>query len=130
MLSDDGADAPELFSVGGDAVEGIYHTAIWDANKGLNELAQKYIDKYEEKYNKTSSSFSALGADTYVILIKAIEKAGSADPVKIREAMESTKDLDVITGKVTIQKGDAIKPVVVRKVEKGTFVIVKTIIPQ
>lgn len=127
ILSADGADAPELFSVGGDAVEGLYHTAIWDATKGLNDIGQKYIDLYREKYGKDPNMFGALGADAYLILINAIERAGSLDPVKIREAIEDTENLDVVTGKVTIENGDAIKPVVVRKVEGGKFVFVKTV---
>lgn len=127
ILSADGADAPELFSVGGDAVEGLYHTAIWDATRGLNDIGQKYIDRYKEKFGKDPNMFGALGADAYLILINAIERAGSTDPGKIREAIEDTENLDVVTGKVTIENGDALKPVVVRKVEGGKFVFVKTV---
>lgn len=127
ILSADGADAPELFSVGGDAVEGLYHTAIWDATKGLNDIGQKYIDLYKQKFGKDPNMFGALGADAYLVLVNAIERAGSLDSVKIREAIEDTENLDVVTGKVTIENGDAIKPVVVRKVEGGNFVFVKTV---
>lgn len=129
ILSADGADAPELFSIGGDAVEGIYHTAIWDATKGLNEIGQKYIDLYREKYEKDPNMFGALGADAYLILVDAIKRAGKADPIAIRDAIEDTENLDVVTGKVTIENGDAIKPVVVRKVEDGKFKFVKTVVP-
>jgi len=128
ILSADGADAPELFSVGGDAVEGLYHTAIWDATKGLNEVGQKYIDLYKEKYGKDPNMFGALGADAYLILVNAIRQAGSLDPSRIRDFIEDTADLDVVTGKVTIENGDAIKPVVVRKVEGGKFQFVKTVV--
>lgn len=128
ILSADGADAPELFEVGGDAVEGLYHTAIWDATKGLNEVGQKYIDLYHQKYGKDPNMFGALGADAYLILIDAIKRAGSVDPVAIRDAMEETADLDVVTGKVTIENGDAVKPVVVRKVEGGKFNFIKTVV--
>lgn len=129
ILSADGADAPELFSIGGEAVEGIYHTAIWDATKGLNEVGQKYIDLYREKYGKDPNMFGALGADTYLILLDAIKRAGKVDPVAIRDAIEDTENLDVVTGKVTIENGDAVKPVVVRKVEDGKFKFVKTVVP-
>ncbi|MBC7216993.1 MAG: ABC transporter substrate-binding protein [Candidatus Caldatribacterium sp.] len=127
ILSADGADAPELFDVGGDAVEGLYHTAAWDATKGLTEIGQKYIDLYRQKFGKDPNMFGALGADAYLILLNAIERAGSIDSAKIRDAMEDTKDLDVVTGRVTIENGDPIKPVVVRKVENKRFVVVKAL---
>jgi len=40
-----------------------------------------------------------------------------------------TKDLDVFTGKVTIQNGDAIKPVVIREVRNGQFDYLTTVHP-
>ena len=44
----------------------------------------------------------ALGYDCYVMLADAIARAGSAEPEKIRDALEGTKDLPTVTGMTTI----------------------------
>ncbi|HHY47290.1 MAG TPA: ABC transporter substrate-binding protein [Firmicutes bacterium] len=121
ILSGDGADAPELIQIGGPAVEGLMHTAFWHEKAAVTELGKKYIEKYRAKYGKAPNAFGALAADSYLILLDAIKRANSVDPKKIRDAIEATSGLQVVTGPVTIENGDAIKPIVIRRVEKGEF---------
>lgn len=129
ILSGDGADAPELIAIGKDAVEGLMHTAFWHEKAATNELGKQYVEAYRKKFNKEPNAFGVLAADSLLIVIDAIKRAGSTDPVKIRDAMEATKDLDVFTGKVTIQNGDAIKSVVIREVRNGQFDYLTTVHP-
>lgn len=122
VLSADGIDVPELFTVGGSAVEGIMHTAFWHEKAGMTDIGKKYIAAYKAKFGgKEVNSFGALTADCYMIILDAIKRAGSTDPKKVRDAIEDTKDLPVVTGPVTIEKGDAIKPVVIREAKGGKW---------
>lgn len=127
MLGGDGSDAPELVDIGGDAVEGFYFTAHGDTEKALTEIGQKYFDAYRAKFNKEPGVFGALAADCYIIILDAIKRANSFEPEKVAAAIEDTKDLEVTTGKITIEKGDALKPVVVKQVEGGKAKLLGTI---
>ncbi len=127
ILGADGADAPELVSIGGDSVEGVYFTAHADTTQAITEIGQKFFDLYREKHGREPSAFEALGGDSYVIILDAIKRAGELDPVKIRDAMEDTENLEVITGVATIVDGDNKKPIVVKRVENGVFKFVTTI---
>jgi len=127
ILGGDGSDAPELIDIGGDAVEGFYFTAHGDTEKALTEIGQKYFDAYRAKFNKEPGVFGALAADCYLIILDAIKRANSFDPEKIAAAIEDTKDLEVTTGKITIEKGDALKPVVVKQVQGGKAKLLGTI---
>lgn len=127
ILGGDGSDAPELIDIGGDAVEGFYFTAHGDTEKALTEIGQKYFDAYRAKFNKEPGVFGALAADCYIIILDAIKRANSFEPEKIAAAIEDTKDLEVTTGKITIEKGDALKPVVVKQVEGGKAKLLGTI---
>jgi len=128
ILGGDGSDAPELIAIGGDAVEGFYFTAHGDTQKALTEIGQKYFDAYRKKYNKEPGVFGALAADCYLIIMDAIKRANSFEPEKIAAAIEDTKDLEVTTGKVTIENGDAQKPVVVKQVEGGVVKLLGTVV--
>jgi branched-chain amino acid transport system substrate-binding protein len=71
-----------------------------------------------------------MGADAYFIILDAIRRAGSSDPVKIRDALAATKDFEGVSGKISLKPdGNAIKAMVVNKVENGRFVYVTTINP-
>ena len=57
---------------------------------------QNFVKAFEKKYNdKTPDAFNALGYDTVYFLADAIKRAGSTDSVKIKDALETTKDFDV-----------------------------------
>lgn len=129
ILSGDGADAPELISIGGKAVEGLMHTAFWHEKTAVTEIGKKYLRAYKAKYGKAPNAFGALAADSYLILLDAIKRAGSTDPKKIRDAIESTKNLQVVTGPVTIKNGDAIKSIVLRRVKNGQFEFLTVVNP-
>ena len=89
----------------------------------IRDSSKKYVELYRAKYGADDevNVFGALAADCYLIVLDAIKRAGSTDPKKIAEAIEATKDLPVVTGLVTIENGDAIKPVVFREVKNGKW---------
>ena len=63
-------------------------------------------------------------------MLEAIEKAGSTDPEKIRNAIESTKDYQGITGIITIDENhNAVKSAVIRQVKDGKFIYVSSVNP-
>jgi len=130
ILAGDGVQAPELIQLGGKAVEGLYFTAHFHADTISTPMGKKFYELFKKEVGKELDSYTAQSADAYFITLDAIKRAGSTDPVKIRDAISSTKDFEGLTGKITIKPdGNAIKPMVVNKVENGKFVYVTTIMP-
>lgn len=130
ILTGDGAQADELIKIGGKAVEGMYFTGHFHKEAASTDLAKEYIKRFEAKKNKEADAFGALAADAYFLLIEAIEKAGSTDGTKIREAMVAIKNFPGVSGLITMQdNGNPIKSMVINKVKDGKFVYVTTVNP-
>jgi branched-chain amino acid transport system substrate-binding protein len=130
LISGDGAEAPELTKIGGRAVEGLYYTTHFDEKAVLTPLGQRYVELFRKRYNEAPDALGALGADAYLIMLDAIERAGSTDPGKIRDEIERTKDFQGITGVITIDENhNAVKSAVIRQVKDREFVYVASVNP-
>ncbi|MBI4642384.1 MAG: ABC transporter substrate-binding protein [Deltaproteobacteria bacterium] len=130
ILTGDGAQVPELLSIGGKAVEGMYFTAHFHRQGAVTPLGKKFLKAYEEAYKKDLDAFTALAGDAYFLLLNAIEKAGATDGPQIAQALAATKNFPGVTGKITMGPDhNPIKGVVVIKVENGKFAYQTTINP-
>jgi len=66
-----------------------------------------------------------------MILIDAIERAGSADPEAITAALAATKDFEGVTGLTTINEThDAEKPIGIVQIKDGKKQYIATITPE
>lgn len=130
ILAGDGVQAPELIELGGDAVEGIYFTTHFHRDMVESERGKKWLELFAKEVGKEPDAFTAMGADAYFIVLDAINRAGSCEPQKIREALVNTKGFQGVSGTITMKpNGDPIKAMVVNKVKDGKFVYVTTIDP-
>ncbi len=130
ILGGDTWEAPEFLSIGGDAVEGIVYSTHFTAESPVTEVSKTFLDAYKAEYNKDANAVAALGYDAYMVIIDAIEKAGSEDSIAIRDQIEKTKDFIGATGNITLdENGDAVKSAVINEVKDGKFVYLKTVEP-
>jgi branched-chain amino acid transport system substrate-binding protein len=130
ILTGDGAQVPELLSIGGPAVDGMYFTAHFHRQGANTDLGQKFMAAYEKTYKKQLDAFAALGGESYFLLAAAMSKAGDLDGAKIADALAQTKNFAGITGNLTMGPDhNPIKGVTVIKVEKGQFAYQTTINP-
>lgn len=130
ILTGDGAQVPELLTLGGPAVEGMFFTAHFHHKQVATPLAQKFLRAYTDTYHKDLDAFGALAADSYFLLAAAINKSGGLNGQKIAQALAETKDFPGVTGQITMGPGhNPIKGVTILKVEKGQFVYQTTINP-
>lgn len=74
----------------------IEHSSVEDP--ALSDFAVAY----KKEYNQEADSFSVLGYDAAKLLIVAIEKAGSTEPEKVRQALEKMTNYQGISGVFTI----------------------------
>lgn len=131
ILGGDTWESPEFLSIGGDAVEGAVFSTHFTAEAPVTEVSDEFLGKYKEKFGKDANAFAALGYDAYMVILDAIERAGSADPQAIRDALSETEDFTGATGYITLdENGDAVKSAIIKRVENGEFIYLTTVEPK
>ncbi len=120
LLGSDGWDSPKTVELAGAAaLNNTYfcnHYSLEDKDPNI----QKFIAAYKKEYNETPDAFAALGYDAGIMLADAIKRAGDADPQKIKDALAKIKDLQVATGKITLnEKHDPVKSAVIIEMKDG-----------
>ncbi|MDL2235243.1 ABC transporter substrate-binding protein [Christensenellaceae bacterium OttesenSCG-928-L17] len=101
FLGTDGWDSAELADMAEGALEGCSYVSRIGFN---TPEAKAYGEEYVAKYNIGLEAECLFGNDGLMWVIDAIERAGSADPTAIRDALEAT---DTFTGLLGTMKMDA-----------------------
>lgn len=94
---------------------------------------QNFVQAYEEEYGRPpENAFAALGYDMMNLIADAIERAGSAEPDAIRDALAQTQGFDAVTGTITYPEGERkpTKSVTIIQVQDGEYSFVKEFTPE
>ena len=131
LLGADGWDAPELWELGGDALNGTYISNHYSADDPA-ETIQKFVKAYRQRYgNLTPDAHAALAYDALRFLAEAVQRAGTTEGGKLRDALAETKDFQGVTGIISMDKDrNAVKPAVVLKLQDLKYVYQETIQPE
>jgi len=130
IMSADGAQNDVLLKVGGKAVEGFALTGHFDKEGATTKIARDFLKAFKEKYKKDSPAFSALGADSYFLMLDAMKRAKSSEGPKVREQLAKTKKFEGVSGIINIgQDGNAVKSAVILQVKDGKFQYLTTVNP-
>lgn len=131
LLGGDGWDAPELWQLGGDALNGSYistHYSPDDPSPKIQEFVQEYKQRYQ---NLVPDAHAALAYDATLLLFDAIKRAGTTDGPQLRDALAQTKDFDGVTGFISMDANrNAVKPAVVLKLQDASFIFEEKIQPK
>jgi branched-chain amino acid transport system substrate-binding protein len=129
LLGGDGWDAPQLWELGGDALNGDFisnHYSVEDPSPAI----QKFVGDFKSRYNIAPDALAALGYDAMRVLADAIKRAGTTEGAKLRDAIAATKDFPGVTGVISINSDrNAVKPAVVLKLQGGKYEYQETINP-
>jgi branched-chain amino acid transport system substrate-binding protein len=95
--------SPSMHEIAGDTMEGSYWVYSMDLT---NPQLVLLLSRFEKEYGKPAAEPSnvANAYDLITWVAEAIKKAGKADPVAIRDAMENTKDLRLVHFTLTVDK--------------------------
>ena len=131
LLGADGWDAPELWELGGDALNGTYISNHYSADDP-SETIQKFVKAYRQRYgNLRPDAHAALAYDALRFLAEAIQRAGTTEGPKLRDALAETKDFAGITGIISMDRDrNAVKPAVVLKLQDLKYIYQETIQPE
>ncbi|MDD4503199.1 MAG: ABC transporter substrate-binding protein [Clostridiaceae bacterium] len=131
FIGGDTYETPEFAEIGADAVEGVVFSTFFATEKPITSESTTFLDAYRAEYpGKEPAAVTALGYDAYLILIKAIEAAGTADSVKIQEALVNIKDFQGAAGVVNFDENrNAIKSAVIKTIKDGKFTFMDVVQP-
>ncbi len=130
LLGGDGWDAPELWQLGGDALNGAYISTHYSSDDPSPTI-QAFVESYKQRYgNLLPDAHAALAYDAARLLFDAIARVGSTDSDKLREAMAQTKNFAGVTGVISMDADrNAVKPAVVLKLQDVRSIYQETIQP-
>ena len=130
IFGGDAWEAPQLIEIGGAAVEGTYYSTH-ASPESTAPVMQNFIKKFRTRWDgETPDSIAALGYDAAALLFDALQRAGTTDSAKLREAIATTKGFSGVTGRITIdQDRNATKSAVILTVKNGKFAYVETVDP-
>lgn len=124
MAGGDGWDSAKLPEIAGKAaLENTFFSSLYSPDD-TSDLNKDFVAEYKKAYNTNPDVFAALAYDSTLLIAKAIEDAGSADPAKIAEAMAKIKGFKGVSGEVTFnEEHNPIKSAVIieHKDGKQTF---------
>ncbi len=116
----------------GKDAEGVVISTFFDEAEPANDEAAAFIKGFKEYLVKNKQediipAVSALGYDSYLAAIKAIETANSTDTTAIRDALKGIQ-IDGVTGSITFNEtGDANKDIAfIKTVKDGKFQFLTT----
>lgn len=72
------------------------------AKRAIDDLTKLY----QEKWGQTPSSFAGCGYDALHLFADALKRAGSTDPKALRDALETTKNFNGVSGTVNMSPTD------------------------
>lgn len=131
ILGADGYESPKLTEIAGkEALNNVYYSNHYSSMDDAEEVVE-FNKKFKEKYGKDPDGFNALGYDLAYFVKDAIERAGEADPEKIKDAMAATKDFKGVTGTISIdEKHNPIKSITIIEMKDGVPTFLKKLDPK
>ena len=106
LIGPDGLKDMGFVELAGEDSEGVYASGPTDTS--ANALSKFYNDKHVAKYGTAPGAFFDNGVSAAIVLLNAIEKAGSTESAKIMEALR-THDVETAVGTIKFDaKGDAV----------------------
>jgi len=131
LLGADGWDAPELWQLGGDALNGSFITTHYSVDDPSPAI-QRFVQDYKQRYgNLLPDAHAALAYDAMRVLSDAIVRAHTTEATKLRDALAKTKGFAGVTGVISMDSDrNAVKPAVVLKLQDAKYIYQETIQPE
>ena len=127
-LSGDGIGIRMYDSIGSKA-DDIYYASHWTRWVDTPE-SKEFVRRFEAAVGPAREDTYALVYDSFMLLKDAMERAGTTDGAKVRDALAATPGFTGVTGTIRFdEKGDPIKPMVINQLKFGGMLFVEQIYP-
>ena len=124
FIGGNGSNSPKLGEIAGKAADGLLVGSPWFVGKDT-PVNDKFVADFRKAYGHDPDQFAAQAYDALKIMAAAIDRAGAADPVKVRDALMQTK-FDGVMGPFSFTAGRdpaSTEGVVVLVMQDGKFTI-------
>lgn len=120
LLGGDGWDSPKLVEIAGAAALNNGYFSNHYSPEDKDPRVVKFVEAYKKEYGQVPDALAALGYDAALMLVDGIKRANSVEPVKIKDALAQTKNLQVTTGIVSLDANhNPVKSAVVIEMKEG-----------
>ena len=126
FIGGNGSNSPKLGEIAGVAADGLIVGSPWFIAKP-DPISKKFVSDFQAKNGRAPDQFAAQAFDAMFIVAAAIDRAGAADPEKVRDALLKTSYSGVM-GPFTFTPGRdpaSTEGVVVLEMQGGKFGIAK-----
>ena len=130
FLGGDGWEDEQLLKIGGEALNGCYYSTHFSA-ENTDPVVAHFVARYGARWHgEIPGAFSALGYDAVYVLADALQRAGTTDGARLRDALAATKDFPGVTGVTTIDRDrNASKAATIIALQDGKAKFHKTVAP-
>lgn len=120
FLGGDGWDSAKLPEIAGpQALNNTFFSNHYSPDDN-SPAVKTFVEAYKKEYGQTPDAFAALSYDATMMVIEAMKRANSADPVKIKDELAKTKDYKAVSGLITLNEThDAVKSAVIVEFKEG-----------
>jgi branched-chain amino acid transport system substrate-binding protein len=109
-----------LIEIAGEASDGFCYTAQFHPDAYTHPEAVEFSENFRAAYGLEPETFSVTGYDAYLLLLDAIERAGSVDGEAITQALKETAGVVVARGPINFdEEGNAVLGCPVICIEDG-----------
>jgi branched-chain amino acid transport system substrate-binding protein len=92
LVASEAIQARGFVALGGRSVEGVYSITTSADRQTLTKYGVEFRRRYQEAFGTHPCLDAAGGAEAYFMVLEAVQRAGSADPERIREALSSARN--------------------------------------
>ncbi|WP_074380695.1 ABC transporter substrate-binding protein [Bartonella doshiae] len=133
IMGGDAMDNPETVTIAGKASEGFLHTTLpYSVDMpNMSKAAQEFTNEWKATYPDSEPNInSVLGYTSYMMFMKAIENAGSADREKITIELSKLKDFKTPFGDMSMDENHNPKiPIGIIEIKDGKRVYLDEVKP-
>jgi branched-chain amino acid transport system substrate-binding protein len=120
VIGQEGYDTPNFVDIAKAAAEGVIITTSLDRDTKDPEM-RAFIEGYENKYGVAADMVAATTNTAVRVAADAIARAGAEDPLRIRDALRTSK-VSTATGVITFNElGEIAKNVQAQVIKDGKF---------
>jgi len=123
ILGEEGADSPKLVEIAGpSAAEGFM--IVTNLNRDDERpVVQNFIREFKGRYGFDPDMVGASAYDGLMIIVDAMNRAGTTDAKKVRDAIAATSNYNGLTGVIKgfDSEGEVVKPVQVQIIKLGEY---------
>ncbi len=124
IISGDGFDTDLVATTPGPELANDVYFSTHTYRADDRQEVTDFVNAYTEEYGvEPENAFAPLGYDALMLVVDAIERAGSAEPDAIRDALEKTRGYKAVTGEISYTRESMVppKPISIISVQNGKF---------